>query len=128
MTSALLLRARDPGMHFFLATTSQVETLGHPALTYPHPFRYTNNPSSSNDGESWCLIQLAVQDTGCVYWLPVEGMTEEGVLQIKGLGGMFAEFFSVAWKCSFKKMVAKGKREGVGWTGSLGLGDANYCI
>ena len=24
--------------------------------------------------------------------------------------------------------VAKGEREGVGWTGSLGLADANYCI
>ena len=25
-------------------------------------------------------------------------------------------------------VVAKGKGEGVGWTGSLGLIDANYCI
>ena len=25
-------------------------------------------------------------------------------------------------------VVAKGEREGVGWTGSRGLVDANYCI
>ena len=25
-------------------------------------------------------------------------------------------------------VVAKGEGEGVGWTGSLGLVDANYCI
>ena len=25
-------------------------------------------------------------------------------------------------------VVAKGEREGVGWTGSLGLIDENYCI
>ena len=25
-------------------------------------------------------------------------------------------------------VVAKGKGEGVGWTGNLGLIDANYCI
>ena len=25
-------------------------------------------------------------------------------------------------------VVAKGEAEGVGWTGSLGLIDANYCI
>ena len=25
-------------------------------------------------------------------------------------------------------MVAKREEEGVGWTGSLGLGDAKYCI
>ena len=25
-------------------------------------------------------------------------------------------------------VVAKGERQGVGWTGSLGLIDANYCI
>jgi len=25
-------------------------------------------------------------------------------------------------------VVAKGEREGVGWTGSLGLADVNYCI
>ena len=25
-------------------------------------------------------------------------------------------------------VVAKGKREGVGWTGSVGLIDANYCL
>ena len=25
-------------------------------------------------------------------------------------------------------VVAKGEREGMGWTGSLGLIDANYCI
>ena len=25
-------------------------------------------------------------------------------------------------------VVAKGEEEGVGWTGSLGLIDANYCI
>ena len=24
--------------------------------------------------------------------------------------------------------VAKGEREGMGWTGSLGLANANYCI
>ena len=27
-----------------------------------------------------------------------------------------------------KLVVAKGEREGVGWTGSLELIDANYCI
>jgi len=25
-------------------------------------------------------------------------------------------------------VIAKGEKEGVGWTGSLGLVDANYCI
>ena len=25
-------------------------------------------------------------------------------------------------------VVARGEREGVGWTGSLGLIDSNYCI
>ena len=27
-----------------------------------------------------------------------------------------------------RPVVAKGEEEGVGWTGSLGLIDANYCI
>ena len=27
-----------------------------------------------------------------------------------------------------ENMVAKGERGGVGWTGSLGLVDANYCM
>ena len=26
------------------------------------------------------------------------------------------------------RLVAKGKEEGVGWTGNLGLIDADYCI
>ena len=26
------------------------------------------------------------------------------------------------------RLVAKGEGEGVGWTGSLGLVDSNYCI
>ena len=32
----------------------------------------------------------------------------------------------IDWKNGL--VVAKGEREGVGWTGSLGLMDANYCI
>jgi len=35
------------------------------------------------------------------------------------------------WRC-LKKLktivVAKGKREGVGWIGSLGLVDTDYCL